>query len=386
MTTPTPQYVPGADTCDDLRELARAALAPGVFDHTIGGAGEERTMAANRAGFGRYRLLPRVLTDVSAMDTSVEILGTRLDAPVFTSPTGGISMVHPDAEIGVGRAADTAGVGFILNAHPSVTIEDAAKAVGDARWHQLYWQGNREIMADLVQRAEDSGYRAIVLTVDNAMRPRRPRMVRSGYKFPAEISAVNFQRYSSPEWQGKVEFDERGRPVKGSSQDVILTWQNVAWLRSLIHVPFVLKGVRTPQDAVRAMEVGADGIMISNHGGRNLDGEPGTIEVLESIREAVGKDFTILIDGGVRRASDVAIALGLGANAVGIGSPVVWALGVGGEETVTAFLEDLVEDIGRTFALIGVAGSGQITRAHVSRPDEYLPDWALTQYYPPPYR
>ena len=386
MTTLADEYIPGADTCDELREMARRVLPPGVFDHTIGGAGEERTMAANRAGFGRYRLLPRVLTDVSSIDASVEVLGTKLSAPIFTSPTGGIGMVHRDGEIGVGRAAEAAGVGFILNAHPSVTIEDAAAAVGPARWHQMYWQGNREIMADLAKRAEDSGYEVIVLTVDNAMRPRRPRMVRSGYKFPAEMSATNFQRYTTPEWQDKVQFDDRGRPVKGSSEDVILTWQNVEWLRSIINVPFVLKGVRSPFDALRAIDVGADGIMISNHGGRNLDGEPGTIELLEDIRRAVGKDFTILIDGGVRRPSDIAIALGLGANAVGIGSPVVWALAVGGEETVTAYLEDLVEDLERTLGLVGVARVSDLTRSHVSIRDAYITDDALARFVPPAYR
>lgn len=386
VTTQIEPYLPGADTCDDLRERARQVLPEGVFIHTIGGAGEERTMAANRAGYGRYRLLPRVLTDVSNIDTSVEILGTKLAAPIFTSPTGGIGLVHPDGERGVARAAANSGVGFILNGHPSVTMEDAAAAAGPARWNQLYWQGNRDIMADLAQRAEAAGYTAIVLTVDNAMRPRRPRMIRSGFKFPVELSAPNFERYTGPDWQDRVAFDERGRPVKGGGSDVILTWSNVEWLRSLIKVPFVLKGIRSPFDAIRAADAGADGIMISNHGGRNLDGEPGTIEVLEDIVAAVGDRMTVIIDGGIRRATDIAVALGLGAKAVGLGAPVVWALASGGEETVTDFLDDMVQDLARTFGLIGVSRVSELTRAHVSQKDEYAPDWALTSFLPPAYR
>jgi isopentenyl diphosphate isomerase/L-lactate dehydrogenase-like FMN-dependent dehydrogenase len=163
---------------------------------------------------------------------------------------------------------------------------------------------------------------------------------------------------------------------------VALTWKNVEWLRSLVHVPFVIKGIRTPHDAIRAVEIGADGIVVSNHGGRNLDGEPGTIELLEDVLEAVKGRATVMLDGGVRRASDIATALGLGAAAVGLGSPVVWAL-ASGEENVTAFLKDLVEDLAITFGMMGVSSVSKLTREHVSRKDEFLPDWALPAFMPP---
>lgn len=379
-------YLPGADTPDILRDRARALLSPALFAHVIGGAGDERTTAANRAGYGRYRLLPRVLVDVSQVDTSVEILGTKFGAPIFTSPTGGISSIHPDGERGVARAAATAGVLFILNAWPGVTTEEVAKAAGPARWQQLYWQGNREIMADLVQRAEGTGYRAMVLTVDTGAFGTRRRKIRHSYRNPDELGiTANLVRYTAPEWQGRASISPKdGRRIATQGDDLELTWKNVEWLRSVVKVPLALKGIMAPQDALRAIEIGADAVIVSNHGGRNLDGEPGTIEVLEDVVQAVHGRIPVLIDGGVRRASDIAIALGLGAAAVGLGSPVVFALACGGEEVVTAFLEDLVDDLGRTLRLLGVTSVAGMTRDHVSQLDRYVPDAALAPYLPPP--
>jgi isopentenyl diphosphate isomerase/L-lactate dehydrogenase-like FMN-dependent dehydrogenase len=386
VTSQSGTYIPGATTYEDMRERAREVMSTAAFDYVVGGAGEERTLAANRAGFGRYRLLPRVLEDVSRIDTSVEVLGTRLSAPIFTCPTGGVSFVYPDGEACVARAAAAAGVAFVLAAHTGVTTEQGAAAAGPARWHQFYWQGNRHVMADLVERAEGSGFKAIFLTVDNAVIARRPRMMRTGSTVTAlgaaEASATNYVRYMASEWQERVPLNDRGRPAKLGTPEVALTWKNVEWLRSLIHVPFVIKGIRTPDDALRAVEIGADGIVVSNHGGRNLDSEPGTIELLEDVLEAVNGRATVMLDGGVRRASDIAIALGLGAAAVGLGSPVVWALAYG-EENVTAFLSDLVEDLAITFGMMGVSSVAGLTRAHVSRRDEFLPDWALPAFTPP---
>lgn len=376
------EYIPSADTVDDLQERARRILPTGVFDHVIGGAGEERTTAANRAGFGRYRLLPRVLTDVSTIDTSVTVLGSQLAAPIFTSPTGGVSLAHPDGERGVARAAAAAGVGFILSGSAAFTIEEVAEVAGAERWYQIYWQGYREVMIDLAERAEASGYKAVVLTVDNAYDGRRPRVVRSAFAFPAEISTRNFERYTTEAWRDRVVLDRRGRPSKGMTPDVALVWRNVEWLKSAIHVPLVLKGIRSPFDAIRAAEAGADAIIISNHGGRSLDGEPATIEALEAIAQALDGRLPIILDGGVRTATDIAIALALGVSAVGLGRPMVWALANGGEATATAFLEHLVEDLERTFGLLGVSRRMDLGRAHVSRRDQYVGDGALAVYAP----
>jgi isopentenyl diphosphate isomerase/L-lactate dehydrogenase-like FMN-dependent dehydrogenase len=367
-------FVPGADTSDDLRARAHSILPPDVFTHIIGGAGEERTMAANRAGFGQYRLLPRVLTDVSSIDLGVTVLGSAMSAPVFISPVGGIGLVHPDGEGSVARASATTGLGYVLSSAAGILIEDAAVSAGPNRWYQLYWQRSRAVLADLVRRAEDSGFAAIVLTVDNAVRPKRRRMLRGGYRVPASVDTVNLARYREPEWAERITTD---------ATDMKLVWDNVEWLRSIVHVPFLLKGIMTTHDARRAVEAGADGVFISNHGGRNLDAEPGTIEVLEEIKAEVGDDAAVLLDGGVRSATDITIALGLGADAVGLGSPIVWALACGGEQTVTAYLEDLVQNLILTFGLMGVASVAQLERGHVSGKNQYVPDWALASFLPP---
>lgn len=362
-------------------------MSTDAFDYVVGGAGEERTLAANRAGFGRYRLLPRVLEDVTHIDTSVEVLGSKLAAPIFTCPTGGLSFVYPDGERCVARAAAAAGLAFVLAAHTGITTEEGGGAAGPERWHQFYWQYNRPVMADLVQRAEDSGFKAIFLTVDNAVIARRPRMMRKGSTVTAlgvaESSATNYVRYGLPDWAARgVTLNKLHRPTRGTTADDALTWRNIEWFRSRVHVPFVIKGIRTVHDALHAIEVGADGIVVSNHGGRNLDAEPGTIELLEDIIGAVDGRLTVLIDGGVRRASDIAICLGLGAAAVGLGSPVVWAL-ARGEDNVTAYLKDLVEDLAITFGMLGVSSVARMTREYVSRKDEFAPDWALPSFLPP---
>ncbi|ODM71535.1 hypothetical protein A6X20_41295 [Bradyrhizobium elkanii] len=368
-------YIPGGHTADDLCQRARELLPSGVFAHVIGGAGEERTLAANRAGFGRYRLLPRVLVDVAEVDTSVDILGTKLDAPIFTSPTGVINMVHPESESGIARGAAAAGVGFMLSDMSSVTLEEVASAAGPARWQQIFWRPDREIMADLVERGESAGYKAVVLSVDVGEVSRR-RIVRTGYRLPVEDGVANLKRYGSAEWQARV------RDRRHDVDDESLSWKNVEWLKSIVHVPLLLKGITSPLDARRAVDAGVDGIIVSNHGGRHLDGGPGTIEVLEEILHAVGGKIPVLIDGGVRRASDIAIALSLGAAAVGLGSPVVCALACGGADVVSGFLEDLVADLRRALGVLGAPNVAGLTRDHVSRIDQYVSDTALGPFLP----
>lgn len=379
-------YRPGVDTVDDLRDRARKVLSPNLFAHVVGGAGDERTTAANQAGYGRFRLIPRVLIDTLEVDTSIEILGTKLVAPIFVCPTGGIHAMHPDGERGVARAAANAGVLFVLAGFPGCTTEEAAAAAGPARWHQLYWQGNREIMADLVQRAEDSKFRAIVLTVDSpqVVKKDRRRALQAGYEDQLELTVTpNLRKYMTPAWEGQFTIGDQGRIAAEASDDLTLTWKNMRWLRSIVHVPFGLKGIMSPHDALQAIEIGADAIIVSNHGGRQLDGEPGSIEVLEEIVKVVKGRIPVLVDGGVRRASDIAIALGLGAAAVGIGRPVVWALANGGEASVTAYLEDLVDDLLQTFRLLGVTTVKGLTRDRVSEYGRFVSDSELARYLPP---
>lgn len=368
--------VPGALTTDDYREYARRRLPENLFTHIIGGAGEERTMAANRAGFGQYRLMPRVLTDVSDIDLSTEVLGSRMSAPLFISPAGGIGQVWPDGEAQVARTSASTGLGYVLSSAAGILIEDAAANAGSNRWYQLYWQDRRAVMADLIRRAEDAGFQAIVLTVDNAVRPKRRRMLRGGYSMPASADTANLARYKEEEWAARIAADVTG---------LRLVWDNVEWLRSIITVPFVLKGIMAPADARRAVDLGADGVFISNHGGRNLDAEPGTVEMLEAVKAAIGDEAAVLLDGGVRTSTDIAIALGLGADAVGVGSPVVWALACGGEPVLTSYLTGLVDSLRLNFGLLGVSRVSQLTREYVSQKNEFIPDWALAAYLPPRY-
>ncbi|MDE5458826.1 alpha-hydroxy-acid oxidizing protein [Bradyrhizobium sp. CSA112] len=369
-------YIPGGHTADDLRERAGELLPAGVFAHVIGGAGDERTLAANRAGFGRYRLLSRVLVDVAEVDTSVDILGTRLDAPIFTCPTGGVGAVHPESESGIARGAAAAGVGFMLSGLSSVTLEEVAAAAGPARWQQIFWQPSREVMCDLVERGEKADYKAVVLSVDDGDVARR-RIVRTGYRVPVEDTVANLKRYGSTEWQARL----RDR-LHDPGDDVSLSWKNVEWFKSIVRVPLLLKGIMSPLDARRAVDAGVDGIILSNHGGRHLDGLPGTIEVLEEVLNAVGGKIPVLMDGGVRRATDIAVALSLGAAAVGLGSPVVCALACGGAEVVSAYLEDLVTDLRRALGVLGVPNVAGLTRGHVSRIDQYVPDTVLGPFLP----
>ncbi|MES2171659.1 MAG: alpha-hydroxy acid oxidase, partial [Actinomycetota bacterium] len=240
MATSGFDFVPGGHTIDDLRAHARDLLPENIFTHIIGGAGEERTMASNRAGFGRYRLRPRVLTDVSDIDLGTEVLGVRMSAPVFISPAGGIGMVRDGGEAMVARVSRDTGLGYCLSSAAGILIEDAAANAGDNRWYQLYWQQSRAILADLVARAETAGYQAIVLTVDNAVRPKRRRMLLGGYSMPASAGTVNLSRYQEPEWQDRIAADVTGMQ---------LVWKNVEWLRSIVHVPLILKGILGAADA-----------------------------------------------------------------------------------------------------------------------------------------
>lgn len=368
------EFIPGGHTIDDLRAHARKVLPEKIFTHIIGGAGDERTIAANRAGFGQYRLRPRVLTDVTDIDLSTEVLGSTMSAPVFISPAGGIGLVREDGEATVARIARETGLGYCLSSAAGILIEEAAANAGDNRWYQLYWQPSRAVISDLVARAEAAGYQAIVLTVDNAVRPKRRRMLLGGYSMPTSASTANLARYQEADWQERIAAD---------LTDMKLVWENVEWLRSIVHVPLILKGILGAADARRAVGVGADAVFISNHGGRNLDSEPGTIEVLEEIKAEVGDEVPVLLDGGVRSATDVAIAIGLGASAVGIGSPIVWALAAGGEKALRGYLDDIVTSLRRTFGLMGVSRVAQLTREYVSARGQYVPDWALASFVPP---
>jgi lactate 2-monooxygenase len=340
---------------------ARAAevLEAGPFDYIAGGAGSESTMRANLAAFERTRLRPRMLAGNSERDISVEVLGTPSPAPFLLAPIGVLSIAHPDGELAVARAAAATGVPLVLSSAASHTLEEVAEAMGEApRWFQLYWVNDREIALSLVGRAAEAGYSAVVVTLDTLTLGWRDRDLRKPY-LPFVTGEGCAQFFSDPVFRGRLE-----RPPE---EDVVaaavtmlatfpnlgLTWDDLTWLRGQTELPLLVKGVLTAEDALRARECGVDGIVVSNHGGRQVDGAVAALDALVEVRDALGEEATVLMDGGVRRGADVLKALALGADAVLLGRPYAYGLAVGGQEGVEAVVRHLMAETDLTLALIG---------------------------------
>lgn len=339
----------------DFESLARARMAEDAFDYVSGGAGDETTLHLNRAAWGRWAIRPRVLVDVSAVDTSTEILGTPLAFPALIAPTAFQTLAHPEGERAMARAAAAAGTLMIVSTLASTRLEDVATAAPNGpRWFQLYCYRERPVTESLVRRAEDAGYQAICLTVDVPRIGRRERDLRNRFAMPDTAVPRNFEEDLDLDTVPTDRFRSDLHAWVASLLDHTLTWEAVDWLRSLTSLPILVKGVMTAEDACRAREHGADGIVVSNHGGRQLDGVLPTAEVLPGIVEAVGTDLPVLVDGGIRRGTDVLKALALGAAAVLIGRPAFWALGAGGQEGVEQMLTLLQGEIELALALAGV--------------------------------
>jgi lactate 2-monooxygenase len=340
---------------------ARAAetLEPGPFDYIAGGAGSEATMRANLAAFEQRRLRPRMLTGNSERDLSVDVLGTRSPAPFLLAPIGVLSIAHPEGELAVARAAAATGVPMVLSSAASHSIEEVAEAMGGApRWFQLYWVSDREVTLSLVQRAEAAGYSAIVVTLDTLTLGWRPRDLRRAY-LPFITGEGCAQFFSDPVFRSRLE-----RPPEedmlaaavtmlGTFGNLALTWDDLAWLRGQTPLPLLAKGVLTAEDAGRARECGVDGIVVSNHGGRQVDGAVAALDALVEVRDALGPDAVVLMDSGIRTGADVLKALALGADAVLLGRPYAYALAVGGQEGVEAVIKHLMAETDLTLALAG---------------------------------
>lgn len=352
----------------DLEPLAREKLPAPIYDFIAGGAEDEVSLRANRAAFEAIEFRPRVLVDVSKMDISTTLLGRKLPFPVMLAPVAMHRLVHPEGEAATARGAAHAGATMILSTMSSVPIEDVAAAAPGPKWFQLYCYGDRGVTERLVKRAEDSGFEALCFTVDVPRLGRRERDFRHPLVFPSDVSPVNFidefDMSSMPE-------DARGGALSAfvaSLMDQTLTWDTLSWLRSITSMPVLVKGVLTPEDALLAIEHGASGIVVSNHGGRQLDGSPAPITVLTEIADAVGGRAELIVDGGVRRGTDVVKALALGAKAVLIGRPYIWGLTLDGEAGVSSVLEQLRLEFELAMALCGVTSVDQITRRLVRAP------------------
>ena len=342
---------------DDFEKAARERLDPGAYGYYAGGAGDERTLRANVAAFTRWELRPRVLVDVSDVSTATTVLGEEVALPLLVAPTAFHRLAHPDGELATARAAAAAGTVMCLSTLSSASpAELAAAAPGAAQWFQLYWSRDRGFTAELVAAVAEAGFRAIVLTVDFPVAGRRERDLRLEFTLPDDLPAPNL-----PVTLARKDF----HAALGDIVDTSLTWRDLEWLRSESSLPLLVKGVLTAEDALLAAEHGAAGVIVSNHGGRQLDGVPATLDVLPEVVEAAGERVEVLLDCGIRRGIDVLKALALGARATLAGRAILWGLAAGGEEGVVRVLELLRAEIAGGLMLLGCSRPDEVSRAHV---------------------
>jgi len=347
-------------TVHDFETAARAELDPVYADFIAGGARDEITVRANEAAFGRLQLLPRVLRGSAVRQLDVTLLGSRASLPILLSPTAFHKLVDPEGELATARAAAAAGAIMIASMASTVAvgeIADAARAAAEGGqapplWFQLYIQPDLEITEALVRRATDAGCTALVVTVDSPVLGAGERNRRNGFHdLPPGLRCENLVDLRDGE-SGHV------RQIAMSAE---LNWEHIDWLRRTTSLPILLKGVLHPEDARLAVRHGVDGLLLSNHGGRQLDTVPATLELLPEFVAAVAGRIPVVLDGGVRRGTDAVKALALGASAVGIGRPVMWALAEGGEKGVRRLLELLREELDDTLALCGASGLADLT-------------------------
>jgi 4-hydroxymandelate oxidase len=356
---------------DVLVAQAAERLERSAFDFLDGGATDEITLDANRRAFERWCLLPRTCVDVSTVDVSVELRHARLDVPYFVAPSGAHRLFHPDAEFASAAAAKSSGAVYVTSTAASVSMEELAAVAPDERWYQLYCFRDRGVVADLVRRAEHSGYRALVVTVDAPVLGRRLRDVRNNFSVGPEIRWANLEPYGAADLGGPTDGSVVARYF-ADQIDPSITWDDIEQLVASTHLPVYVKGVLHPGDARRAVSAGVQGVYVSNHGGRQLDRVPATLDALGDIVEAVGDELDVLVDGGVRCAADVVIALARGADAVGLGRLVIYALAAGGQASMTAVLDELRDDLIHTLRLLGVPRLRSLDRSSLvpARPTE----------------
>lgn len=351
----------------ELERAALEAMSPRTRGYVAGGAGAERTMAANLAAFDRWRLLPRMFRGVTGRDLATSVCGTDLPAPVLLAPVGVLGIVHPDAERTVARAAAGLGVPMVLSSAASTAMEDVAGALdGSPAWFQLYWPGDRGVARSFVQRAEAAGYRAIVVTLDTWQLGWRPRDLTAGY-LPFLLGEGIANYLSDPQFRGGLarppEEDMAAAVLRWVAlfSDPALTWSDLAWLREQTALPILVKGVLHRDDARAALDAGVDGIVVSNHGGRQVDGAVAALDCLPAVVDMVHGRVPVLLDSGVRTGADVVKAVALGAAAVLLGRPYVHGLALGGEDGVRHVLRCLLADLDLTLALTGCRSLAELS-------------------------
>ena len=341
--------------------LARERLLPMVYDYFAEGANDEVTFAENMHSWQRLRLRPRVLVDVSHIDTSTTLLGHAVDMPVLTAPCSFNALAHPEGECAVARATSAACILQIVSMTASKSVEEIAATSPGPRWFQLICFRDREITRDLVRRAEAAQCSALCLTVDQPLQGCRERDIRNRFHLPQDVTMKNLEPYAADRLPAGD-----GSPLARFTNEMFdptLTWEVITWLRSITRLPILVKGILTAEAANLALEHGAAGVIVSNHGGRQLDGTLSTCEALPAIVDAIGGRAEVLVDAGIRRGTDVLKALALGARAVIVGRPYLWGLAVDGEAGVSRVLEMLRQEFILAMGLTGRVAIGEIDRS-----------------------
>ena len=370
-----------AASIEDLRKMARRRLPGGVFDYIDGGAEDEVAMDRNTRGFRDMEFVPRVLRDMGNVDTTGTILGRGVPFPLILAPTGFTRIAHPPGELAVARAAERAGLPYSLSTMGTRSVEEVAAVSNGSKWFQVYVWRDKGLLKDMILRAREAGFDVLCITVDAAMLGRRERDVRRGFTLPPKMGIdILLEGMIRPSWSLRFAFSEPisfanvagNTNIDGSTAvdlaafmneqfDPTLSWEDVEWMRSLWEGPVLVKGVQSVADAVIARDRGLDGIVLSNHGGRQLDSAPSIIELVQPVAEAVGGDLDIVCDGGVRRGSDIVKALALGATSCMIGRPYLYGLAAAGEEGVDWVIEHLRTGMRRDMALCGAASVSELT-------------------------
>lgn len=374
------------NTVGDAREISKRKLPKMVWDFIDGGADGELAVAANRRSLNEIQLRPRFLTDVSNRDSSIQIFGKKTELPFILSPSGMATIAHPQGELAVAKAAGRCGAIFCVSTASGYTLEEIAE-VSDARlWFQLYLWGNEEVVESLIDRAQKSGYEALVVTVDVPVVGKRERDLANGMSLPVRIrprNALNTLR--KPKWllglltgpditfanlAGFAAGDDASSIGEYTDRELVdqtRTWNDLELIRNRWDGPLLVKGIMTPEDAINAVDSGADGVIVSNHGGRQMSFVPGVASVFESIVHAVGHRAEIFLDGGIRRGEDIVKARAIGATAACGGRPWYWGLAAGGEQGVEKVLSVLAADIDRTLALLGEEKYVNVDQKHLYR-------------------
>ncbi len=353
----------------DLEALARERLSREAYDYYLGGAHDEVTLRENRAAYDRIPLFYRVLVDVSHRDPATSVLGRPVSMPILVAPTAFHRLATAEGELATARAAGAAGTVMVLSTLSTTRVEEVVAASSGPVWFQLYVYRDRRATEALVRRAEAAGCQALVLTADAPLIGRRERDVRNRFRLPPGLAVANMLSEGYGEMPAAAG-DSGLAAYVSQLLDPSLSWRDVAWLRSITELPVVVKGIVRPDDAVRAAEAGAAGVVVSNHGGRQLDTAPATIDALPEIVDTLaarGHRIEVLLDGGVRRGTDVLKALALGARAVLVGRPILWGLAVDGEAGAAWVLRHLHDELDLAMALAGAPTVADITRDLVRR-------------------